>query len=754
MGKPNTRQAALQSAVIYSLVVAVWLLASDPLLDALAGELQEWNGWPLLKRLMAATGAVGLLFLLARPKRIGTEETPTEREQQLEAIVQAVDDVLFTLDREGRHTGVYGRWLERFQMDPAAFLGKTAREVLGPEAGAVHEAANARALTGENVMYEWSYPGPDGRPGCIQTSLSPLRNAAGEVIGVVGVGRDTTLQKQAETALRETNALLRAVIQASPLAIVSLDREGRVITWNPAAERTFGWREDEVLGKPYPAVPPEDLPTHQLIRERTEQGEPLASVQTRRLTRDGRLIDVSISTAPLRDAEGRITGTVGVIEDITARKRQEEQIRYLAMHDPLTDLPNRRALEERLEQVVAKAKRGQHSSVMLMDLDDFKLVNDTLGHPAGDRLLIELAYRCPAAVRQTDMVARLGGDEFAVLLEDTSLEVAHEVAERLRRAVAEFQFTAENHAFVLGASIGLTLVDGSLPPQSVLGLADAAMYAAKEAGKNRIVVYRPGEQKALSLGQSSQWAIRIREAIQAGRFQLYCQPVVQVATGQPEFYEVLLRLREPDGSIILPDEFLPAADRFGLLSQLDRQVLDQALDLLAAHPELRLSVNLGGGSGLLDDALLHHVESQVQAAGTAASRLTLEVRESTALGDLMRVQRWMYKLKALGCRFALDNFGTGSSSLAYLRVLPTDYVKIDRSIVHGLDASSTNQAVIQATAALARALGKEVVAEGVETEAVARLVSDLGIPYGQGFWWARPAPLDPDTIGSMKTPHR
>ncbi len=427
---------------------------------------------------------------------------------------------------------------------------------------------------------------------------------------------------------------------------------------------------------------------------------------------------------------------MAVITDLAERKRQEERIHYLATHDPLTDLPNRRALEDSLTRVVARCQRGRRGALLLLDLDELKLVNDTVGHPAGDRMLTALAGLLRKKLRPGDLLARLGGDEFAVLLEDTPVHDTHAVAERLRQVVDEFRFTEAGRVFDPAVSVGMAVVDGSLDPQAVLALADTALYAAKDLGRNRTVVYRPEDQARTGSDRLSPWPPRIKDALRENRPLLHYQSVVQLATGRPEYYEALIRLRDEAGRLVEPKVFLPAAERFGLMPLIDRWLVGHLLDLLRGRPGLRIFANLSGPS-LKDYDLLEFIQTRLAESGVAPGQLGLEITESVAVADLVGCQNWMHELRRLGCGFALDDFAL--SSFSYLRALPVDYVKVHGAFVRNLDADPTNRALVQAMGS-----GKRVIGEWVESGAVAAQLERMGFECGQGFYWGEPEAALPE----------
>ena len=444
-----------------------------------------------------------------------------------------------------------------------------------------------------------------------------------------------------------------------------------------------------------------------------------------------------MTITPVRPSGDEISHFVAIKVDTTTRKRQEAEIERLATRDPLTGLPNRDAFLVALGDAVGRAKRGFPGALLLLDLDRFALVNDSLGHPSGDHLLVVLAEVLAFGLRPGDYLARLGGDDFGVLLAEPTLGGAEVAAERLRQLVSQRRFQVEGAAFDLAFSGGLCPVDGSLTPQSALALADAALREAKEQGRNRLVARRSAEDIASRITESSLWATRVKDALKTDQLFLEYQPVVSLQDETARHHEALVRMRREDGSVVPPGVFLPVAARFGLMPEVDRWVIQKAVAELGARPGLRLFVNVSG-AGLSDPDLLSWLTAFLTASRLEPGRLAFEITETTAVSDLPAVQRWIRSLKELGCSVALDDFGVGFSSFTYLRSLAVDTIKLDGTFVKDLDGDATSRAVVRSMVTVAKALGKEVIAEMVERPEVAAILKELEVGYGQGWLWGRP----------------
>ena len=538
---------------------------------------------------------------------------------------------------------------------------------------------------------------------------------------------------------QEQIALQTVALESAANAIVVTEVDGTIKWVNPAFERLTGYASEESIGAK-PSILKSGNHSPMFYRRMwdtvTTGGTWTGELWNRR--KDGTLYIEEQTITPVRAGDGSITHFVAIKQDVTARRRHEDQIRHLAMHDALTDLPNRRALDGAMERISWEARRGTPGALMILDVDNFKPANDTLGHIGGDQLLAELAKLLRETLRPGDFLARLGGDEFAVLVQDTSIDGARAIADRLRCAVATHPFRFGDRVFDLTISIGIAPIDANIDATSAMIHADSAMYAAKDSGKNRLEIYPFGEAAGMRLIEASRWASRINSALRDERFALCYQPVVRLGNNEAEHYEVLIRMIEEDGSIVAPDDFISAAERFGLMPQIDRWVVKNVLRVLAtAGGTARLFVNISGTS-LGDAELLAFIERSIVESRIAPGRLAFEITESAAIRDLAAAQSWIRKLKELGCLFAIDDFGVGFSSFSYLRALSADYVKIDRSFVSDVDTNPTNRALVQAVMTVAQTLGKEVIAEGVETDAHAAVLRELGIELGQGFRWGVP----------------
>ncbi|MCK6684260.1 MAG: EAL domain-containing protein [Thermoanaerobaculia bacterium] len=535
--------------------------------------------------------------------------------------------------------------------------------------------------------------------------------------------------------------LQTAALEAAANAVVITNRDGKVEWVNPAFTQLTGYELSEILGET-PRVLKSGIQSdhyYQRLWETISEGQVWrGELYNRR--KDGSIYVEEQTITPVRGADGQIRHFVAIKQDVTTRRKDEERIRYLALHDPLTELPNRRALEERLERMISECSRGSRSGIlMLIDLDNFKIINDTLGHPAGDRILVEFTRLLRSVLRPGDQLGRLGGDEFVVLLEGSGPEAGRATGERLRQAVDAHRFRVEGRIYDLTISVGMVPIDGRMDSSSILSLADSALYISKDRGRNQVTFLEATVSTVSSLALAGEWAGRIKSAIKENRLVLMFQPILRLADSRVLHYEALLRMREEEGGgLIGPGSFLGAGERFGLMPQIDRWVVREVLSILKSRPALEIFVNVSGAS-LGQEPLLTEIEALVRESGVKPGQLAFEITETAAVADVVAVRQWMRRLKELGCRFALDDFGMGFSSFSYLQSLPADYVKIDGAFIRDLSSNPANRALVKAIDTVAETMGKETIAESVEDARIIPVLRELGVEFGQGFALGMPA---------------
>lgn len=556
---------------------------------------------------------------------------------------------------------------------------------------------------------------------------------------------------QSEQALYEEKERAEVTLHSIGDGVITTDLQGRVRYLNPVAETLTGCPLAEGVGKPIETVyrvqdqstgSPLANPARLCLAEDTV----ISGVNLAQLVRaDGRAYAVEETAAPIRGKEGKTIGTVLVFHDVTETREASRKLAYQATHDTLTGLINRREFERQVEEALQDAKTNNtHNAFCYMDLDQFKVVNDTCGHIAGDGLLIELATLLRHRVRETDTVARLGGDEFGILMRNIPLNEARALAEDIRNRVRDYRFLWEGQTFEVGISIGVVPIRPDTGAAvDIFSNADIACFVAKDKGRNQIHVSRMDDVEQARRHLEMQWSVRIPSALENDRFVLHCQKIYPLDANSVEAprCELLVRMLEEDGSLILPGRLIPAAERFRHMPEIDRWVIRNALKLIARHgAEQGLSsyaINLSGQS-LGQEDLLDFVKREILRSGVKPGLITFEITETAAIRNVSHAARFMTELKKLGCQFALDDFGSGLSSFGYLKMLPVDYLKIDGSFVRNMVHDEHDHSIVVAITQIAKTLKIGCVAEFIEDEATLLALKEIGVDYGQGYFLHRP----------------
>ncbi|MDE2600531.1 MAG: EAL domain-containing protein [Rhodocyclaceae bacterium] len=575
------------------------------------------------------------------------------------------------------------------------------------------------------------------------------------------------LQRVALTRmLEEERERLSITLYSIGDGVITTDENSNVMLMNGVAEQLTGWLHAEAVGKPLDQVlnivhqqsrRVLQNPAERALAEQRIVGLPN---HTLLLSRNGGEYMIEDSTAPIRSRDGTIVGAVVVFHDATEQRRKiEEAFAFNATHDPLTGLLNSTEFNARLNRALSTAQEGMFHTLLLIDLDQFRLINDACGHAVGDRVLQNIATLIESCIRSGDTLARLGGDEFAVLMEHCPARPAQTIAESVCDRLDNYRFIHDQHRFRIGASIGLVEINESWGSSSdILQAGDTACRTAKESGRNRVHAYFSlGENIVKEKQGAANWAGKIDAAMENDRFILYAQRIEPL---QPErhlpSYEVLLRLRDDDGKLVPPGLFIPAAERYHMAGRLDRWVVEKTLALLSAVPSLhgidKICINLSGQS--VGDKLFHkHLETTLRESSVDMRKICFEVTETSAVGSIEDAIYMMTRLKELGVRFSLDDFGSGVSSFAYLKALPVDFLKIDGHFIRYLPTDPVDMATVRCIADMASLLHKETVAEFVETEAARQTLREFGVDYAQGYLVHKPEPLNvvlglPDEINN------
>lgn len=568
------------------------------------------------------------------------------------------------------------------------------------------------------------------------------------------LGRRLSNHDWAMHRLYEENETAQLILRLIDDAVVTTDVKGRVQFLNPAAEKMTGWKHKEAIGLPFGQVvnlfddethEPYPDPVKTCLKANHTIHIP---ENTLLVNRDGKKFFVKDSASPIIDKSGNVFGTVLVFTDISETYELTKELAHQATHDPLTGLTNRHEFEVRLERVLNSAKEHNSGGILCyIDMDQFKVVNDSAGHHAGDELLRVLVASFRGHVRQRDTLARLGGDEFGLLMEHCSLEQGISVANKLRGAAQEIHFSWQGKKFSTGVSIGLVAITkGYQSVSKLLHAADQACYAAKHAGRNRVCVFGDNDSNSDKHDGEIQWISRINDCLEEDRFVLAFQQVVAVGQNeQGDHYEILLRIKDENNRLILPGVFMPAAERFGLSTRIDLWVIDKTFEMLNHYydPSEQLylcHINLSGYS-LSDPEFIKSIVLKLNLAKFPPEKICFELTETAAITDLTRATEFINILKDKGVKFALDDFGSGFCSYGYLKALPVDFVKIDGTFVKGIAENPIALAVIKSMSDLAHLLGKQTIAEFVEDRPTFEKLKEIGVDYAQGFTFGRPLPV-------------
>lgn len=589
------------------------------------------------------------------------------------------------------------------------------------------------------------------------------------------LAEDIIQRKQIEQALSQEKELAQVTLQSIRDAVITTDAEGYVQTLNPVAEKLTGWQAQEAQGLLLTEVlrivheityePLENPVVAALQESETILSETLRVGAVRPdihltnhallLTRDGGEVAVDHSAAPISTSEGQLIGTVLVFRDVTQTRKLAQQLAWQASHDALTGLVNRRGFEEHLEQAVLGARtQNQQHALCYLDLDRFKVVNDTCGHVAGDELLRQIATLLKTLVRASDTVARLGGDEFGLLLYRCPLPQAAYVARVLCDRVQQFRFVWQGRTFTVGGSIGLVAINAESQSRgSVLSAADGACYVAKNKGRSRVHLYQANDRELAKQQGEMQWVGRINKAFEDNRLRLYYQPIVPVTQTDAagEHYEVLLRLIDEAGNLVSPMAFIPAAERYNLMPTIDCWVIQTLFTSRGQYfrevwnrrqaqktqQECLYAINLSGIS-INDDQFIDFLHEQFSLHQIPPQMICFEITETVAIANLSKATQMIQGLRKLGCRFALDDFGSGMSSLTYLKTLPVDYLKIDGSFVKDIAEDPIAHAMVEVINRVGHVMGIQTIAEFVENQTILERLKAIGVDYAQGYSVGRP----------------
>ena len=713
--------------------------------------LLEWDAnLKLLLKLLGATLESGLAQLTIR-------ERFEEIREKSELVTETANDGIWDFDGHNKQVNFSDRWKSMLGYDSDDDeISPDWYRLVHPDDMARVQSRMRDHLDGRTEVFE-SVHRMRHRSGDWRWMISrakALKDGKGRLRRLVGSEMDITERKLYEDALFREKESAQITLQSIGDGVVTTDAECIVEYINPIAEELTGWKVDDATGRPIDEIfrgfheetcEPLENPLAVAIR----RNRSIKSVRpTLLIRRDGNELYIESTAAPIRDGKGEVTGGVLVFHDVSEARELNRKLSYHASHDVLTGLVNRREFESRLERALKSAKARETSyALVYLDLDQFKIVNDSCGHAAGDTLLQQLGALLKSKIRWRDSLARLGGDEFGVLLESCTLDEAMRTAEELRESVGGYKFVWDDRSFRLGVSIGVVpITTDNDDVAALLSAADSACAAAKEAGRNRIHSYQENDIDLMRRRREMQWAARINNALEENRFEIFRQTIQPLqVTDTGTHYELLLRMRDENGGLVSPELFIAAAERYGITPNIDRWVISNAFRWLVSEADERerlelCSINLSGQS-LGDEKFLPFVIDQFQLSGLDATKICFEITETAAIASYSQANRFINALKELGCKFALDDFGTGLSSFGYLKHFPVDFLKIDGSFVKEMLHDPIDREMVRSINEIGHLTGKQTIAEFAENAEIITMLRGMGIDYAQGYGVSEPQRL-------------
>ena len=609
---------------------------------------------------------------------------------------------------------------------------------------------------GDPLFVEVRLRAPEGDTHWLVLRAQPISSPTAGGTHLVGVATDISDRRRAEEALFHEQEETLAVLASIADGVIQTDVDATVRELSSTAQRLLGLKEEEAEGRPLGEI------LHLVDPSSRERfSDPVAAIESANGTEnpasdflllhpDGTEIPIRVHGAILHDADGDPTGRVFVLKDLLAREAADRSVVYLATHDHLTDLVNRTEFERQLARSLSSASDGnQQHTLLYLDLDDFKQFNDTFGHPAGDKMLKQFASFLKTRFRETDTLGRLGGDKFAVLLEECPAVRARGITEKLFKDLGNFRLAWNKTSVPASVSVGVVVLDSESPEvPEILSSAETACYMAKQAGGNRYNEFEPAEVAADERQSHLQTLQNVQEALREDGFELYAQliqPILAVDSA-PWMYEVLLRMRDGNGGLVLPGNFIPLAERHRLAASIDQWVVRKTLIAISDRirdfgpEETLIAVNLSGQS-VSDERFLEFVLQELSYRSIPTERLCFEITETATVSDFDRAQRFISVLKGRGCRFVLDDFGSGLSSFSYLRSFPVDFIKIDGQFVRGIAKDPIQRALVESINHVGHVMQMKTIAEWVEDDEILALTRLMNVDYVQGFGIARPQPL-------------
>ncbi len=709
------------------------------------------GGWDvnlqLLLKLLGSSISSGL-------ERIQTRNSGVFDSERGALIEAAGNDALWDFYMTGNYTEFSPRWKAMMGYDqPGATLPEW-QDLVHPDDMPQVQLLMREYIGGRTKIFESVHRllHASGEWRWVSSRGKAHMDASGRTVRLLGVEVDITERRLYEEALFREKEAAQITLQAIGDGVITTSADAIIDYINPVAQQLTGWSLDDSVGKHVEDLfkvyhdqtcEPLENPLVAAIR-RVRGGrstQPVLMIRT-----DGKELHIQTSASPIRDGLGLVTGAVLVFRDVSESRELNRKLTHNASHDAVTGLVNRSEFELRLERALHSARAGEdHYALCFIDLDQFKIINDSCGHAAGDILLAQVGALFKNKVRWRDTLARLGGDEFGVLLEGTSLDEAMRNAEVLRESLRDYRFNYDERSFRITASVGVVPITAENEDvAAVISDADNACAAAKEQGRNRVHSFAENDIELMRRRREMQWATRINSAIEESRFELYRMPIMALQQEEHgRHYEMLLRLRDEAGRMVSPDTFMAAADRYGLTPNIDRWVVENVFRWLVSDHDERdalgvVAINLSGQS-LADTKFLPFVIEHLERSGLDAKRICFEITETSAIASFSQANRFIRALKQLGCQFSLDDFGTGMSSFGYLKSFPVDYLKIDGSFVRGILSDPIDREMVRSINEIGHLTGKKVIAEYAENAEIINALRDMGVDYAQGYGVAQPS---------------
>ncbi|HUV21208.1 MAG TPA: EAL domain-containing protein [Gammaproteobacteria bacterium] len=670
------------------------------------------------------------------------------QEKRLHDFATAGADWFWEMDENLRFSYFSDTFEDVTGVTPGFLLGRTREESGSPDIPPETWEEHLEILREHQPFRNFVHPRELGSGERVWLSINGVPNIddSGNFLGYRGTGSDITARKKIEGELLTLSQITFNMGEGAMLVRAS---DATILYANPAFDKMFGYESGGVIGKHISILnPPTDLsgenPSDIMLRELQSDGAWRGEIRS--VKNDGTIFWCSADLSTFTHSEiGEVW--ISIYSDISKRKQVEENLSYMASHDNLTGLFNRREFENRAERVISAIQQdGEEHALCFLDLDQFKVVNDTCGHTAGDELLRQLSNTLKKKVRRSDTFARLGGDEFGLLMVNCSLGQAKRAANKILKEVEDFQFSWDNQLFRIGVSIGLVAITETTDHLTeLLKRADAACYMAKDLGRNRIHVYRQDDAELAHRHGQMQWVTRINQALKENRFTLYAQKIVSLSNDDKEHYEILIRMIDTDGTIIPPGAYLPAAERYDLIDKIDAWVINNVFTLMTSHRDIVkqinfISINLSGQSVTNLD-FLRTVIDKIENSRIDPGKICFEITETAAISNLNVATTFITELAKLGCKFALDDFGSGLSSFGYLKNLPVNYLKIDGMFVKDMVTDPIDHAMVKSINDIGHVMGMKTIAEFVENDAIRDLLVKIGVDYAQGYGIEKPLPI-------------